>query len=226
MTLQAIQAAVRQHVDVILMSWTIPKRSEYKALGNALNAALRDGILLFCSAQDEGGYLKTSDTYPAAHSPRNVFKIGAATASGQSYEWTSLHDVDYILPGHEVYERKSKYGPAPKSGTHSGSSIANALAAGLASLILYSARLLAVHTIIDSRAKRIVSVEEFKSFKSYERMKKAFGKFPSSHETKNKFMEIWDTLGTDFVTNQQWQGMNDKDRLFGIANIVSGLLPT
>lgn len=217
---------MRQHVDIIVMSWTIPKRSEYKALGDAISAALKDGIFLFCSAQDEGGHLKTSETYPAAHSPNNVFKIGAATASGQNFEWTSLQDVDYILPGHEVYEGKSKYGPVPQSGTHSGSSIANALAAGLASLILYSARLLAVHAIIDSRAKRKVSVDESKSLKNYERMKKAFGKFPSSYENKNKFMEIWETLETDFVTNQQWQGMQDKDRLFGIANIVSGLLPT
>lgn len=125
------------------MSWTIPKIAEYKVFGEAMNAALGDGILLFCPAADEGGYLKIIDSYPAAHSPKSVFKIGAAKASGQVYEWTALQEVDYILLGHEVYERKPKYGPVPKNDSHSGSSIANALAAGLAALILHCTRLVA-----------------------------------------------------------------------------------
>lgn len=57
-------------------------------------------------------------------------------------------------------------------------------------------------------------------------MNKAFGKFSTSYKTENKFMEFWDTLGTDFVTNQEWMGMKDKDNLPFIADIFSGLLPT
>lgn len=148
--------------------------AEYKVFGDAMNAALRDGILLFCSAADEGGCLKILDSYPAAHSPKNVFKIGAAKASGQNSEWTPLEEVDYILPGHEVYEKKPKYGPVPKTESHSGSSIANALAAGLAALILHCARLVAIHTMIDPQAKRKVSVEELKSLKSYEENVQSF----------------------------------------------------
>lgn len=58
------------------------------------------------------------------------------------------------------------------------------------------------------------------------KMYKAFGKFSTSYKTKNKFMEIWEALGTDFVASKQWQGMQDKDKLPYIADIVSGLLPT
>lgn len=134
--------------------------------------------------------------------------------------------MDYILPGHEAYERKPKYDPVPKNDSHSASSIANALAAGLAALILHCTRLVAIHTVIDSQAKRKVSVDELKSLRSYERMNKAFGKFSTSYKTENEFMEIWDTLGTDFVTNQEWMGMKDKDKLPFIADIVSWLLPT
>lgn len=226
MGLQAIEAAVRQHVDIIVMSWTIPKMEDYKVFEKAMNAALGEGILLFCSAADEGGYFKTTNHYPAACASNSVFKIGAARASGQVLESTALDEVDYILPGHEVYERKPKYSLVPKSDSHTGSSIANALAAGLAALILHCARLAAIHTMIDPKAKRKVSVDEVKSLKSYDRMKKAFGKFQTSYKTKNKFMEIWETLGKDFVTRQEWKGTKDIDKLPYIADIVSELLPT
>lgn len=77
--------------------------------------------------------------------------------------------------------------------------------------------------MIDARAKRKVSVDELRS---YDRMKKAFGKFQTSYKTKNKFMEIWETLGKDFVTRQEWKGTKDIDKLPYIADIVMELLPT
>lgn len=70
----------------------------YKVFEKAMNAALGEGILLFCSAADGGGHFKTTNHYPAACSSNSVFKIGAARASGLVYESTAVDEVDYILP--------------------------------------------------------------------------------------------------------------------------------
>jgi hypothetical protein len=230
--LQAIEAAVNKGVDIISMSWTIPEMAEGSAdkllFDNAMGRAIRNGILLFCSAADDGSFKATSH-YPAAFAPNKVFKIGAATASGKIYEWTSSSpsELDYILPGHEVYEKHPKYGPVPKSETHSGSSIATALAAGLAALILHCVRLAAIHTLITdpSKVKRRFSVDELRSLKSYKDMKSAFGKFHTNPESQMKFMEVWHTLGKDFVTDRQWRS-REAERLPFIAGVASELLPT
>jgi hypothetical protein len=45
-------------------------------------------------------------------------------------------------------------------------------------------------------------------------------------DTKNKFMEIWEMLGKDFVARQEGKSTKDIDKLPYIADLVSETLPT
>jgi hypothetical protein len=74
-----------------------------------------------------------------------MFRIGAATVDGLAHPRVS-DDVDYILPGHNVLPHSNDLvgndGPVTPM---TGSSVATALAAGLAALIIHCVRLGAIY---------------------------------------------------------------------------------
>lgn len=189
---QAVEDAIKRSFDIISMSWSVQPNNTEGASNKSdlgrLVAALqkvsnveRDKtgkkkakeILLFCSAADHGQFNLKNTHYPfnCDEIPK-MFKIGAAKADGTKYPWTG-NQVDFILPGEEVQMRgKDMAGldqdPVPKT----GSSVATALAAGLAAMIIHSVKQGAVyHACKGSPGLTEKSVRVIKTHKA---MKSAF----------------------------------------------------
>ncbi|KIW98644.1 uncharacterized protein Z519_00305 [Cladophialophora bantiana CBS 173.52] len=154
--------------DIILMSWTIRKSiytpdsmndgKDLDRLERALDEACKNGALLFCAAPDEGGISdeKFRTYYPVGCDSLSsrIFKIGAATSTNKEADRTGKSSqLDFILPGHEVRERGSDTVKVDDS-LKSGSSVATALAAGLAALVIHCVRLGAIETIRARTTKR------------------------------------------------------------------------
>ena len=122
------------------MSWTIEKTDENKSDIDALEQAVQDaankGILMFCAASDGGA--QSDRSFPARSLKQKLFKIGAATEEGSKWKWVgNATNVDFIFPGHKVVkERYNEEGPIQSCSFLTGSSVATAIAAGLAALIL------------------------------------------------------------------------------------------
>ncbi|KAL8306097.1 hypothetical protein RB600_008803 [Gaeumannomyces tritici] len=136
----AIEWAVSKGVDIISMSWSIESPGEGEnALRDAMEAAAKDNILLFCASDDQGNK-STEQPYPARLARNSSFYIGAATAWGR--EDSAVHNlVNYIAPGVESVKELATAARVPAGATPEllmGSSIATARIAGLAAVILQS----------------------------------------------------------------------------------------
>ena len=118
------------------MSWTIePPEDEgvRRELEEAISAADKANILMFCSAADQGA--KQTDTYPS-RATRRIFTIGAAGPSGETNSWVGNPEkVNFTFPGDRVEIMDST--PNDTTPEISGSSAATALAAGFCALVLY-----------------------------------------------------------------------------------------
>jgi hypothetical protein len=106
---------------------------------------------------------------------KNLFKIGAATEDGTVWKWVGeLSDVDFIFPGHNVVKERYTEAPLESCKTLTGSSVATAIAAGLAALVLYCVQLGALNNEeLNQRGQRgsVVTMVDFKALKGHERMK-------------------------------------------------------
>ncbi|KAF1954929.1 hypothetical protein CC80DRAFT_594587 [Byssothecium circinans] len=154
-------AAAADHVskhdfDVISMSWSIVRNdSGYSnntealtKLQSALLAASHKS-LLFCSSPDIGAATSANTYYPfGCPEIKKMFKIGAAKADGTRYGWSG-NECDFILPGEnvEVKENHHMICSDELDMVSTGSSVATALAAGLAALILHCVRLGAIYNV-------------------------------------------------------------------------------
>ena len=140
------------------MSWTVQKNvdldndnlPDIQRLENALKLAVQKNMLLFCSAPDIGEASREllGLYYPFGCSgvSDGIFRIGAAKADGSMYGWSGRGDsVDFILPGHNVEVREEDKISEEPDAPLTGSSVATALAAGLAALIIHCVRLGAVY---------------------------------------------------------------------------------
>lgn len=182
------------------MSWTIKQpenNSEDKEkFDAAVRRAVNAGILMFCSASDKGSH-HDSD-YPAASHPSKMFRIGAAKANGNAWDWIGdINNLDFIIPGHEVPERKGD-DSLRKLQAQTGSSVATALGAGLAALIISCVQLAAIHTQLSQQESPTVTVsptavvaKDLTDVKKHENMKAAFEAIGTSRESQNKFIEVW-----------------------------------
>ena len=136
------------------MSWTIKKNDSdnskkgIERLKNVLSTCEAKGkSLLFCSAPDIGQPSAADNYYPfGCTEVAKKFKIGAATADGSVYPWAGK-EIDYILPGENVVLRQEDQGyhQSIQNCPKTGSSVAAALAAGLAALIIHCVRLGAIY---------------------------------------------------------------------------------
>ena len=122
------------------MSWSIhgpdvdgtrTKRDEFE---KSLERAYQEGITTFCTASDHGRNAESAaaNDLPAAF-PYPI-KIGAARADGNASAQVGYELVDFYLPGHKI--TLDEHQPA-KGQAQSGSSLATAVAAGLAALLQY-----------------------------------------------------------------------------------------
>lgn len=191
------------------MSWTIKKNDSdnsekgIERLKNVLSTCEAKGkSLLFCSAPDIGQPSAADDYYPfGCTEVAKKFKIGAATADGSVYPWAGK-EIDYILPGENVVLRQEdqKYHRSVQNCPKSGSSVATALATGLAALIIHCVRLGAIYNTSkeinkeinedvtedvnkDNNSKVIkgrVSTQTLRVVKTFDVMKSAFDLIKSS----------------------------------------------
>ncbi|RDW67032.1 hypothetical protein BP5796_09781 [Coleophoma crateriformis] len=190
---EAIDAAVDRQVQIISMSWTIKqpeKQRDKEKFDAAMRRAVAAGILIFCSAGDAGAH-QDSD-YPASCSPNKVIRIGAAKANGNAWEWVgSLNNLDFITPGHEVVQRKSEDVLMQHFQPQTGSSVATALAVGLAALIISCVKLGALHTQSVGVSPTAVTMKDLVEVRQHKNMKAAFDAVGTSRESNNKFIEVW-----------------------------------
>lgn len=180
------------------MSWTIERtpRNETDILNleSAIETAAKAGILMFCAANDQG--IARDHSFPAAcGGTKHLFKIGAAEASGTVWKWVGdPGDVDFILPGHNVVKERPNDAPLEKCRTLTGSSVATALAAGLAALVLHCVQLAALNAQSNQQKGRkgnAITMEDVKDIQRHERMKEAFLAIGTSPASGNKYIEVW-----------------------------------
>jgi hypothetical protein len=194
---QAIRAAIRMKVHIISMSWTIDPpddETERRDLDNAIVEAANEDILMFCSASDRGA--KQTATYPSKAAPNKIFTIGAASAWGAADPWVgSLSSIDLTFPGDKVdlVSGVTDGASAPDIKQASGSSVATALGAGLAALILYCVQVrYAIATDADAKAK---ARSDFEKLRKHENMLRAIKAIGTSEKSNHKFVEVWDVFG-------------------------------
>lgn len=194
-----MEAAIIRKVDIISISWTVKKTKDNGAdiveLGEAIKKALDDGILVFCAAGDTG--VSSETDYPWAYDQRRIFRIGAATAEGMVWGAAgNLQHLTFILPGHRVVARNPhREGALPQDfEERTGSSVATALASGLAALILNIVRMGAIQTEQDGKrgivSSTAVRAAEFESIKDHDNMM-AVLKSIGLDEGQQKFIEVW-----------------------------------
>ena len=116
------------------MSWSIEaaadeNREELENLKQALAKAAEKNIILFCATSDKGN-ATPDNLYPGC--VPMIISIGAATSTGEVSAIVRSRNVQFIFPG-EAVEIDGK------KNTADGSSIATALAAGMAAMLLHCA---------------------------------------------------------------------------------------
>ncbi|KAK1757348.1 hypothetical protein QBC47DRAFT_399689 [Echria macrotheca] len=215
---RAIHAAVDRDVDIISMSWTVSvpaAKSELKAVfDSALQRAIDRNILMFCSSGDSG---HTGDMfYPAGFRPETVIKIGAANPTGLPYDWAgSLERLDFIFPGVEVVQQHdNKPSGIGKLKAETGSSVATALGAGLAALVMYCARIAYLYGRVG------LTEADFERLRRRDVMVEAIARFgrSTSEKTEGKFIEVWNRLDGRTRDLQRVTGDNKSSR-----DLVAGL---
>lgn len=130
------------------MSWAIERTENnseaLKDLAAAIDEAHQKNILMFCAGNDRGLSSYYNESYPA--NCGHVFCIGAATATGERSVWVRDSEVDFLFPGDNVMVEAMDIS-LPLGNLVSGSSLAAALAAGLAAQILYCVEIAAPESL-------------------------------------------------------------------------------
>jgi hypothetical protein len=179
----------------------------HKVLKKAVDA----GVLMFCSAPDTGKF--TELDYPSGPWRKSFFRIGAARADGTVFGWTPEDDgITYVLPGVDVIReqepnslldpRSTQSVPARMEEFHeTGSSVATALAAGLAAMIIYCVKATVLRLAIktgNGYLEEILPHNAAELIAHPMEMKRAFASL--GEVTKNNFVQVWDEL--DKVSDQ------------------------
>ncbi|KAF5013705.1 hypothetical protein FDECE_304 [Fusarium decemcellulare] len=133
------------------------------------------------------------------------------------------HELDFIFPGHQVVmDRGDGYDTDLQMfDAHSGSSVANALAAGLAALIIECVRLGVVYT---NEAKQLdpsiaIRKDDLIKIRDRNQMKYALSWIGTNRNTDNKYIEVWDTFNAVAENLRQNEGSR-IDQLDKIATLA------
>lgn len=211
------------------MSWTIKPPAdliERKKIDDAVHHALnKKGMAMFCAASDQG---KSADlTYPHASNP-NSFRIGAAKATGSMSDAVGdAHRLSFIFPGHEVVIDRA-YDDVPDNTfqnfePHSGSSVANALATGLAALICECVRLGVIHTNETKQSDSAVAITQNDLDKIYKRdtMQHAFTSIGTNRNTDHLYIEVWNTFpeAAEKLKRNQGDPRSELEIIAGLARL-------
>ncbi|KAG5766076.1 hypothetical protein H9Q72_005869 [Fusarium xylarioides] len=226
--LVSILAAIDQKVDTISMSWTVKETVEKRDGVNTFRQAIKDaldaGILLFCAAADTGAI--TEVEYPWSFDRQRIFRIGAATADGRVWGPTgNPQNLSFILPGHKVVSRNPhREGALPDDfEERTGSSVATALAAGLAALILHCVNLAVVHGK-EHPSTTAVSAEDLERLANHDDMYNVLRGI-GLDEGQQRFIEVWRRF--DRPAKELKEPMSDKmDALGIVARLARDLVPS
>jgi Subtilase family len=117
------------------MSWTIESSrsaSDIVDFHKAVKEAEEKDIIMFCAFSDQGN-VSSTDCFPSEF--QETLTVGAATSLGHPCTWVNK---ELVQPGEHIIIEAN---PTSPSKPESGSSMATALAAGLAALLLYITQL-------------------------------------------------------------------------------------
>jgi hypothetical protein len=218
---QAIEAALDRGADIISMSWTVsqpPAQSPHKAAFDAaLKRAVDSNVLMFCSAKDSGHV--NDQYYPAGYNPDSFVKVGASSPAGLPYDWAGpLNRLDFLFPGVEVVQQHGGGYPSgiSKLSVETGSSVATALGAGLAALVMSCARVAVVTGQVG------LTAADVEKLRKRDVMVEAIAKFgrSASDKTAGKFIEVWDKLNE---TTRTISG-NSKNGRLAVAQLARNLV--
>ncbi|EHK48481.1 hypothetical protein TRIATDRAFT_172153, partial [Trichoderma atroviride IMI 206040] len=201
---QAILSALNKKADIISMSWTLPMSGD-KSVHDALKKAVDGKALMFCSAPDEGKFTKRD--YPSGPWREDFFRIGAARADGTVFEWTPEDGITYVLPGVDVIRDQASsnsfgWGSAARFTKRiedfkyeTGSSVATALAAGLAAMIIYCIKSSIMSMKIRNQNKypimgAAIGDNDASLIAAPDAMKRAFARL--GNVTPNRFIQVWE----------------------------------
>jgi hypothetical protein len=160
---------------------------------------------MFCSAPDDGKF--SGLDYPSGPWRDRFFRIGAARADGTVFQWTPDDGITFVLPGVDVVREQAadrSFNTEPMQGMpnrmvnfrETGSSVATALAAGLAAMIIYciKASILVVKMENDSGNPLLSRVPDnaAKDIAHPDEMKRAFAAL--GKPTPNNFVPVWEEL--------------------------------
>ncbi|KAG5783745.1 hypothetical protein H9Q73_002635 [Fusarium xylarioides] len=147
---KAVRWAINRNVDIINMSWTIETDETNAALDdlkNAIAAAKKQGIIIFCSASDQGGDSK-SNCYPRSWD-KTCIGIGSLAITDTPSVYLNPAQIDFMFPG-ELITVQNNNGT---STVDSGSSYATAIATGVGGLLLYCTLVLDIGSTASQRTE-------------------------------------------------------------------------
>ncbi|KAG5795382.1 hypothetical protein H9Q69_005579 [Fusarium xylarioides] len=199
----AIDAALARNATIISMSWTIPKPEQGSKLRERLDAVLKRAcdrkVVMFCSSSDQ---IDNTEHYPSAYDKEHIFRIGAAHDDGSRYV-RSGNGNHFIFPGVNVNTSGGRNLPqdlankrlTPKEST--GSSIATALAAGLAAMITHCFKATALSSALarvqagrDEQVHADLGQEsDFKRISEHDVLEEAFKKLGKADN--DQFIQVW-----------------------------------
>jgi hypothetical protein len=217
------------------MSWSIKNDGnaselvDLERLENKLRHCANAGKpLLFCSVPDIGQ--SSSDLYYpfGCNDVQNKFKIGAATADGGTNSWTGK-ETTYNLPGTNISLRKGDKLEEEEISPKTGSSIATALAAGLAALVIHCVRLGAIYNDQKPTPNGVTSrtLEKTKTFNLmravFDNLKSCAGENNSEHRLGVEHMFVGPEKRLKKL--QEGSDYNSDEKMWNeIANLARSLV--
>jgi subtilisin family serine protease len=216
---QAIDHAVDQKARIISMSWSVkapPPGDERDRFDRAIGRAIRAGIIILCAASDQGEM--GDETYPHASNKGYIFRIGAATSHGTTTGYAGdPKDIQFSFPGHGVMPKDDS--PDRHLGdVQHGSSVATALAAALAALVLECVRLGHLRVVRmprESRYRMSFPIEAADVGVDAGSMKTIFQKMSRSN---TGYVRVWEWFGVG--DNEKLSDDTSEERLELIAGLA------
>jgi hypothetical protein len=137
---KAIEWAIAQKVDIINLSLVLFR--DHRSLSTVIDNARKEGIVVFCSTADMG-YV-AQPVWPAKYAKSHdcIFPVAACNAHGRFIEYSSETDAQYAFQGEDILASDGNGPNAEAERRVSGSSVATAMATGVASLVLSCYRIL------------------------------------------------------------------------------------
>ncbi|KAL4807719.1 hypothetical protein BDV18DRAFT_151634 [Aspergillus unguis] len=233
----AINAAVIHDADVISISWTITdleyrmsrisdtspdadgnktraEESDMQLLRAAISNAVKDDRrLILCAAADDIRIAPDS-TLPYSHASSQILRIGVAGRSANRDPGSgSANSITYFLPGDKIAEDQ-RYHSAKKIVYHNGSSVSTALAAGLASLIMYCCYFLHANGS-DHRFH-----DRARALRDHANMRKVFNSINRylDWSDDSKIIPVWGLFGDK--TSQLEKAVNREDKIKVLEDLV------